>query len=79
MNPRATRLNKKGKFIWTIDQTKSFSTLKDKLCCALVLALPDFTQPFEVAVDASGHAIGAILSQKHHPVEFFSEKLSESR
>ena len=50
--------------------------LKDKLSNT---ALPDFTQPFEVAFDARGNGIGVVLSQHTHPIEYFSEKLSEAR
>lgn len=39
------------------------------------LTLPDFTLPFKVTTDASIVAIGAVLSQNHHPLSFFSKKL----
>ncbi|KAH0760251.1 hypothetical protein KY290_023744 [Solanum tuberosum] len=71
-----TDLLKKETFRWTPEAQIAFETLKAKLGSTPVLALPDFNQEFQVETDASGKGIGAILSQKGHPIAYFSQKLS---
>lgn len=43
---------------------------------APILALRDFSQPFDVETDASRIAVGGVLSQRGHPIAFFSKKMS---
>lgn len=41
----------------------------------LVLALPNFSEPFVLECNASEERIGEVLMQKGHPVAFESRKL----
>ena len=66
---------KASKFLWTTEATNAFNQIKEKLTTTPILALPDFSQPFELHCDASKIGIGAILSQNGKPVAYFSEKL----
>ena len=58
-----------------------FDTLKRKVTKEPVLLHPVLTEPFELKVDASGLAIGAVLMQKgdddkRHLVGFYSTTLT---
>ncbi|GKB34037.1 putative reverse transcriptase domain-containing protein [Tanacetum coccineum] len=46
------------------EQDSAFQTLKDKLCNAPVLALPDRQKDFVVYCDASGFGLGCVLMQR---------------
>jgi hypothetical protein len=56
-------LTKGISFKWTSDCENAFKTLKQALLTAPVLGYPNFNKPFILACDASGSAIGYILSQ----------------
>ncbi|GJX04436.1 putative reverse transcriptase domain-containing protein [Tanacetum coccineum] len=63
-------------FDWGEEQKLAFQTLKDKLCNAPVLALPDGPEDFVVYCDASGIGLGCVLKQKRFKVvglELFSD------
>ena len=60
-------LKKDTMFVQTSLHDSAFSSLKAALSSAPVLALPDFSIPFEVETDASGYGIGAVLQQHGHP------------
>ena len=49
-------------FMWTEGDERSFQTLKKKVSEQPVLVLSNFRKPFQVRCDASGRAIGAVLS-----------------
>ncbi|XP_078438327.1 uncharacterized protein LOC144708759 [Wolffia australiana] len=74
-----TDILKSDKFEWTGMADQAFELLKKLMTEAPVLKLPDFSDVFEVACDASGVCIGGVLSQRGHPIEYFSEKLNDTR
>jgi len=58
-------LTKKGTpFEWTEEQRQALEMLIQKVTTAPVLAYPDLERPFEMEVDASAYAVGAILFQR---------------
>ena len=69
------------RFFWDDECQKSFELLKEKMVSVPILIFPDWAKVFHVHVDASGIALGAVLTQPRdgdidHPVAFTSRKLS---
>jgi hypothetical protein len=63
-------------------ELEAFNKLKDALCTAPVLRHPDLQKEFQLATDASGYGLGAVLSQIHdgdeHPVAYASRTLKDA-
>ncbi|XP_068504172.1 uncharacterized mitochondrial protein AtMg00860-like [Phaseolus vulgaris] len=57
-----TNLLKKDIFFWGPDAETTFSKLKSAITQAPVLALPEFSKPFTLEIDASGVGISIVLS-----------------
>ncbi|GJW76425.1 putative reverse transcriptase domain-containing protein [Tanacetum coccineum] len=62
-------------FDWGEEQELAFQTLKDKLCNALVLALPDGQEDFVVYYDASRIGLGCVLMQRGKVIAYASRQL----
>nr|GEV04373.1 reverse transcriptase domain-containing protein [Tanacetum cinerariifolium] len=68
-----TQENKK--YIWGEDQETSFQLLKQKLCEASILALPEGNDDFIVYCDASHQGLGAALMQREKVIAYASRQL----
>jgi hypothetical protein len=62
--PLTRLLRKEEKFEWNNEQQNSFEELKKKLTEYPILRQPEVGKKFLLYTDASGYALGAILSQK---------------
>ncbi|GKC11692.1 putative reverse transcriptase domain-containing protein [Tanacetum coccineum] len=59
-----TPTEKNKKYEWGTEEDEAFQTLKQKLCSAPILALPEGTENFVVYYDASHKGYGVVLMQK---------------
>nr|GEV67410.1 putative reverse transcriptase domain-containing protein [Tanacetum cinerariifolium] len=71
-----TKLTQKSiKFDWGEKEEAAFQLLKQNLCSALILALPDGSENFVVYCDASHKGLGAVLMQKEKGIAYASCQL----
>jgi hypothetical protein len=74
---------KENPWTWEERHQKAFEELRNRVTSEPVLAQPRLDQQFELEVDASGFAFGAVLSQKgedgkKHPIAFYSATAIEA-
>nr|GEZ60411.1 putative reverse transcriptase domain-containing protein [Tanacetum cinerariifolium] len=70
------KLTPKGiKFDWGEKVENAFQLIKQKLCSASILALPEGSEDFVVYCDASHKGLGAVLMQREKVIAYASRKL----
>ncbi|GKF57708.1 putative reverse transcriptase domain-containing protein, partial [Tanacetum coccineum] len=68
-----TKLSQKGvKFDWGDKQEVAFQLLKQKLCSAPILALPERSEDFIAYCDASKKGLGVVLMQREKVISYAS-------
>ena len=78
-------LTKKGvEFVWTIREQEAFDALKQRITSSPTLAHPRMDEQFELEVDASGSAMGAVLLQRQpdgtkKPINFMSKTFNQTQ
>lgn len=80
--PLTDLLKKNKPFLWEQNQNQAFDELRNILCSEPLLQYPDFSRPFNLTTDASGYAIGGVLSQgpvgRDLPVSYASRILNSA-
>ncbi|GJR00729.1 putative reverse transcriptase domain-containing protein [Tanacetum coccineum] len=70
-----TPTEKNKSYIWGEEQESAFQLLKQKLCEAPILALPEGNDNFVVYCDASLQGLGAVLMQQEKVIAYASRQL----
>nr|GEY65261.1 putative reverse transcriptase domain-containing protein [Tanacetum cinerariifolium] len=71
-----TKLTQKNKkFEWETETKDAFQTLKQKLCCAPILSLPEGSDDFVVYYDASLRGFRAVLMKREKVIAYASQQL----
>nr|GEY17537.1 putative reverse transcriptase domain-containing protein [Tanacetum cinerariifolium] len=73
--PMVKLTQKSVKFDWGGKAEAAFQLLKQKLCSAPILALPEGSENFVVYCDASHKGLGAVLMQKEKVIAYASRQL----
>nr|GEV94187.1 putative reverse transcriptase domain-containing protein [Tanacetum cinerariifolium] len=68
---------KNNKYEWGMEEEEAFQTLKQKLCSAPILALPEGTKNFIVYYDASLMGYVAVLMQREKVIAYASRQLKK--
>ncbi|GJV20947.1 putative reverse transcriptase domain-containing protein, partial [Tanacetum coccineum] len=72
LRPMTKLTQKSVKFDWREKAEVAFQLLKQKLCSAPILALPEGSENFVVYCDASNKGLGAVLMQKEKVISYAS-------
>ncbi|GJZ90746.1 putative reverse transcriptase domain-containing protein [Tanacetum coccineum] len=72
---RTKLTQKKVAFEWGDKQEVAFQTLKDKLCSAPILALPEGAENFVIYCDASHKGLGVVLMQNEKVISYALRQL----
>nr|GFA82265.1 putative reverse transcriptase domain-containing protein [Tanacetum cinerariifolium] len=71
-----TKLTQKAiKFDWGEKEENAFQLIKQKLCSAPILALPEGSEDFVVHCDASHKGLGAVLMQREKVIAYAIQQL----
>ncbi|GKA62190.1 putative reverse transcriptase domain-containing protein [Tanacetum coccineum] len=73
--PMTKLTQKKVKFHWGDKAETTFQLIKQKLCSAPILALPEGSKDFIVYCDASIKGLGAVLMQREKVIAYASRQL----
>ncbi|GJU54426.1 putative reverse transcriptase domain-containing protein [Tanacetum coccineum] len=73
--PMTKLTQKKVKFDWGNKEEAAFQLLKQKLCSAPILALPDGSEDFIAYCDASIKGLGVVLMQREKVIAYASRQL----
>ncbi|GKB59164.1 putative reverse transcriptase domain-containing protein [Tanacetum coccineum] len=73
--PMTKLTQKKVKFDWGDKQETTFQLLKQKLCSALILALPEGSEDFIVYYDASIKGLGVVLMRREKVISYALRQL----
>nr|GFB37056.1 putative reverse transcriptase domain-containing protein [Tanacetum cinerariifolium] len=73
--PMTKLTHKKVMFDWGDKQEAAFQLVKQKLCSAHILALPEGAENFVAYCDASHKGLGAVLMQREKVISYESRKL----
>ncbi|GKA36274.1 putative reverse transcriptase domain-containing protein [Tanacetum coccineum] len=70
-----TPTKKNKKYEWSEDEEEAFELLKQKLCCAPILALLEGSEDFVAYCDASLKGFGVVLMQREKVIAYASRQL----
>ncbi|GJY93692.1 putative reverse transcriptase domain-containing protein [Tanacetum coccineum] len=73
--PLTSLTQKNQKYEWGMEQEEDFQTLKDNLCNAPILSLPDGLDDFVVCCDALNQGFGCVLMQRGKVIAYASRQL----
>ncbi|GKE05271.1 putative nucleotidyltransferase, ribonuclease H, partial [Tanacetum coccineum] len=73
--PLTSLTQKNQKYEWGEKEEEAFQTLKNKLCDASILLLPDGIEDFVVYCDASSQGLGCVLMQRGKVIAYTSRQL----
>nr|GEY80181.1 retrotransposon protein, putative, Ty3-gypsy subclass [Tanacetum cinerariifolium] len=69
------KFSKYKKYEWGKEEEEALQTLKQKLCSASILALPEGMEDFVVSCDSSLKGYGAVLMQREKVIAYASRQL----
>ncbi|GJV00515.1 putative reverse transcriptase domain-containing protein [Tanacetum coccineum] len=75
LNPLTSLTERNQNYEWGEKEEEAFQTLKNNLCDAPILSLPDEVEDFVVYCDASNQVLGCVLMQRGKVIAYASRQL----